>query len=125
LVTINGSNTSVQHITIRRSNWMGLSLKGPYDQAIGVTSEANMENGILASGAAHHSLIQGCNIHENAKSNEQFQNLRGSWSTGLSAARGANNVTLRGNTVWGNWGEGVSTYEASYTLIEGNTIYNN
>ena len=125
LVSVNGSNTSVQQVTIRRSNWMGLSLKGAYDQAIGVTSEANMENGILASETGHDSLVQGCSVHENAKSNENFQNTRGGWSSGLSAARGANNCTLRGNIVWGNWGEGVSTYEASYTLIESNTIYNN
>lgn len=125
LFLVEGSNAVVQNITIKRSNWVGLALTGPYDQALGVNSQSNMENGIIVSGSASYSLVQGCQVYYNAKSNEQFQQLRGGWSTGLSAARGANNVTLRNNQVWNNWGEGLSTFEAQNTLIESNTVYDN
>jgi parallel beta-helix repeat protein len=125
LFLVEGSNVVVQHITIKRSNWMGLALKGQYDQAIDVTAQANMENGILVTGNGSYSLVEGCTVYSNVMSNEQFQKSRGGWSSGLSAARGANNVTLRNNRIWNNWGEGLSTYEAKYTLMEGNTVYDN
>ncbi len=32
---------------------------------------------------------------------------------------------MRWNVVYGNWGEGISTYEANGTLIEDNTVHDN
>jgi parallel beta-helix repeat protein len=58
-------------------------------------------------------------------SNENGNKTRGTYATGLSAARHPNYVTLRGNTVYNNWGEGISTYEANGTIIEGNIVYDN
>jgi len=125
LLRVAGSNDVVQNLTIKRSNWVGLALTGPYDQAMGITSQSNMENGIIVTGTADYSLVQNCNVYYNAKSNESFQKSRGGWSTGLSAARGVNYVVLRNNQIWNNWGEGLSTFEAQHTLMESNVVYDN
>jgi parallel beta-helix repeat protein len=125
LFSVAGSYVQVKNVTIKRSNWMGLTLRGAYDQAIAVNSVSNMENGILLTGNAEHGLVDGCNVYYNAKSNEEFRQTRNGWSSGLSAARGAVNSTLRNNTVWNNWGEGLSTYETTYTVMQGNKVYNN
>lgn len=125
LFRVDGSYVVVQNLTIRNSNWIGLGMNGPYAQVLGVNSQSNMENGIIISGSASNSLVQGCNVQYNAKSNEAFQQSRGGWASGLSAARGANYVTLRNNRVWNNWGEGLSTYEAVHTLMTGNVVYDN
>ena len=125
LFSVSGTYVQVKNITVKRSNWMGLTLKGSYDQAMAVNSVSNMENGILLTQSADHGLVDGCTVFYNCKSNEKFQKLRGNNASGLSAARGAANSTLRNNTVWNNWGEGVSTYETTYTVMQGNTVYDN
>jgi hypothetical protein len=125
LFLLQGSNAVVSNLTIRCSNWIGLALTGLSDQAIGINSQSNMENGIIVTGSASYGLVENCQVFYNAKSNEGFQATRGQWSTGLSAARGPSYVTLRGNQVWNNWGEGVSSFESLHTLMESNVVYDN
>jgi len=120
-----GNRLVVRDLTIKRSNWIGLQIKGHHSQAINVKSHLHMENGILVNGSASYSIVEGCEVFSNCMSNEQFQRSRGDWASGLSAARGPEHVALRNNRVWNNWGEGLSTYETQYTLIEGNTVYDN
>jgi hypothetical protein len=45
-------------------------LRGQYDQAIDVTAQANMENGILVTGNGSYSLVEGCTVYSNVMSNE-------------------------------------------------------
>lgn len=123
LFLVQGSNVVVSGITIQRSYGMGLALEGPGDQALSVTSQSNLENGILVLGSADHSLVRGCAVYFNCCNNQNFTNT--SWSSGLSAARGGFNSTLADNRVWNNWGEGLSTYECSNTIITGNTVFDN
>lgn len=125
LFLVQGSNAVVKNLTIKRSNWIGLALTGPYDQAVNINSQSNMENGIIVTGSADYGVVQNCQVYYNAKSNEGFQATRGGWSTGLSAARGPSYVTLRGNQVWNNWGEGLSTFESQHTLMQSNVVYDN
>jgi hypothetical protein len=125
LFLVQGSNSVVRNLTIRRSNWIGLALSGPYEQAIGINSQSNMENGIIVTGSASYSVVDSCQVFYNAKSNEGFLATRGQWSTGLSSARGPSYVTLRGNQVWNNWGEGMSSFESLHTLMESNVVYDN
>lgn len=125
LFLLQGSNAAVRNLTIKRSNWIGLALTGAYDQAMNINSQSNMENGIIVTGSADYGLVQNCQVYYNAKSNEGFVATRGGWSTGLSAARGPSYVTLRGNQIWNNWGEGLSTFESQHTLMESNVVYDN
>lgn len=125
LFLVQGSNAVVRNLTIRRSNWIGLALTGPYDQAFNINSQSNMENGIIVTGSADYGLVENCQVFYNAKSNEGFLATRGQWSTGLSSARGPSYVTLRGNQVWNNWGEGMSSFESLHTLMESNVVYDN
>jgi hypothetical protein len=92
---------------------------------VGINSQSNMENGIIVTGSANYGVVENCQVYYNAKSNEGFLATRGQWSTGLSAARGPGYVTLRGNQVWNNWGEGMSSFESLHTLMESNVVYDN
>ena len=52
------------------------------------------------------------------------------WATGIAIAnqnggQSADNNTVRGNISHDNWGEGIDSFEASGTLLEGNISYNN
>jgi parallel beta-helix repeat protein len=60
-----------------------------------------------------------CLDNENGKSG-----LEGGWGSGISACRSPKDCIIRHCIVHDCWGEGISTYEATFTRIEDNTVYN-
>ena len=106
MFTVEGGYVTIQDLTIQQGNWGGLVLKGPKSHALRVTSQRNMENGILVTGSADETVVEDCDVYYNCMSNENLQTTRGSWATGISAARSPKNVIIARNRVWNNWGEG-------------------
>ncbi|NWF64722.1 MAG: right-handed parallel beta-helix repeat-containing protein [Chloroflexi bacterium] len=47
------------------------------------------------------------------------------WGSAIKIGGGSSNVTVRGNTVYENCGEGIAATRASHVLIENNTVYDN
>ncbi|MBN1773567.1 MAG: right-handed parallel beta-helix repeat-containing protein [Deltaproteobacteria bacterium] len=123
LFAVEGDYVTVRDLEIARSLWMGLVLRGAHDAARNVESHGHWENGILLAG--DDGLAEACRVHDSARSNQDCVRRRSSWASGLSAARHPDGCVIRGNTVWHNWGEGISTYEATNTLIEDNVSYDN
>jgi parallel beta-helix repeat protein len=83
----------------------------------------NWQTGITITG--DYGLAEGNRVWYNSMGNENWSLTRGGWSTGITCARYPTNCTIRGNTVWETWGQGISTYEAYNTTIEDNISYNN
>jgi len=123
LLLVEGAHVTIQNLEVRNSLWMGVRIAGDHSSAVRVTSHDHWENGILLSG--DYTLADGCFVYNNARSNENCVMARDSWASGLSAAREPVGATIRGSTVWHNWGEGISTYEATQTIIEDNVAYDN
>jgi len=123
LFRLSGNHVVLRDFTVTRSYGMGLVITGSNNHVINVDSLRNMENGILVQG--DHNVVEYCEVGHNCLSNEDYSRSRNWWASGLSAARHPSHVTLRNNVVHHNWGEGLSTYEAEYTLLEGNIVYNN
>jgi len=63
-------------------------------------------------------------VWSNCMSNRDGGSSTG-WASGLSAARDPINAVISNNVVYGNWGEGVSSYEADGTVIKNNEVYDN
>jgi parallel beta-helix repeat protein len=123
LFTVDGDYVRVRDLEVKNSLWMGLVARGAHDEIVNVHSHGHWENGILISG--DFSLVDSCYVYYNCKSNANCGNTRGNWASGLSAARHPAHATIRDCRVWNNWGEGLSTYEATYTTIEDNIVYDN
>ncbi len=123
MLKLGGSYIQVSGLEIRYSNWMAVILTGPNNTVSGLNVHHNKENGILIKG--DYGVVENSNVWANCLSNENGSQARGGWASGLSAARSPNYAIIRNNTVYGNWGEGLSTYEANGTIIEGNTVYDN
>lgn len=122
LVYITGSNVILQDLTIQRSRGIGLVLEGTNDWAVRLRSQSNILGGIMVSGSGY-SVVTNCEVYYNSLQNEH--NTNSIWAGSLSAARGGYNSTLVNNKVWNNWGEGLSTYECTNTVITGNVVYDN
>jgi hypothetical protein len=126
LVTVHGNDVVIRNVEVSNSAWIGVGLYGRHNSALTVYAHHNMENGILLGG--DYGLVENSRLWWNAKAHEygDFKTGHGpTWSTGLSAARHPQHATLRSNTVWNTWGEGLSTFEAEHTTLEDNVVYDN
>jgi hypothetical protein len=123
LFKVSGSNNLIQNIEIKRSNYIGVLVSGASNILDHIYSHDNMENGILVQG--NYSIVQNSTVSHNAKSNENGVMTRDSWAGGLNAARSPIGVIFRNNVVFNNWGEGISSYEATFTKILDNIAYDN
>jgi len=72
-------------------------------------------------------LVDSCLVYNCCENNnrDEGRNLEQteSWGSGISARRYPTGVTIRNCIVHDVWGEGISTFEAEYTTIEDNVIY--
>ena len=126
LFSISGNYVTASGFEVRNSQYIGVIIKGQHDVVDNFYAHHNQQNGILIAG--DYGTVQNSRVWRNALSNEYGK--AGSWASGLSAARDVadgitDNAVIRNNTVWENWGEGLSSYEARGTLIQGNVSHDN
>ncbi len=123
LFNVNGSYINLSKLEVKNSYGMGFVITGSNNRASQIHAHHNMENGILIMG--NYNIVENSEVNLNCLSNNNGTMSRGSWASGLSAARRPTNAIMRNNKVHDNWGEGLSTYEATGTLMEGNIVYDN
>ncbi|MGB5445870.1 MAG: right-handed parallel beta-helix repeat-containing protein [Psychromonas sp.] len=140
LIGVGGNHNTISGFELKNSNTTGQKLGG---YGINVDGHHNTISKIKV----HHIWEQGIIVHGDFNTVEDsiiwqaaLQNASNSgqssgWAAGLSAARNyspsalqfgiTSYATFRRNTVFNNWGEGISCYEADHCTIENNTIYDN
>jgi len=123
IFAVRGNYIKLSGFEIRYSNWMGVIVSGQHNTVANFNSHHNKENGILITG--DNNIVEDSKAWYNCTSNENGSRTRDYWASGLSAARHPNNAIIRRNQVYNNWGEGISSYEATNTLIEDNIIHDN
>lgn len=126
LVTVSGSWVTVSGFEVRNSQYMGVGLFGQHVTVSDLYVHHSQRNGILIAG--DYGKVQDSEVWRNSLFNEFHES--GSNDSGLSAARDlvdgvTDHAVIKGNTVWENWGEGISSYEANGTIIEGNISHDN
>jgi len=126
IADVGAYSTTFRDLNIAHANYAGLIMQDRLCLATNIFAYSNMENGILFQNGGSHGVAVNCRVFYNCMANENFSRTRGNWASGLTASRGAVGCTIGpGNIVWNNWGEGLSTYSVSNTVIIGNTIYDN
>ncbi|QWF71645.1 right-handed parallel beta-helix repeat-containing protein [Methylomonas paludis] len=128
-------NLSGQYIVVSgfevRNGGTGIYLSGNYTTVSNLIVHNVQGIGILAKG--DYSVVQNCTVYQTSLIHYNYLIGNGGsamWGTGISAARNpvtgiTQHATLTGNTVYNVWGEGLSTYEASGTIISNNVVYDN
>ncbi|TRW91467.1 hypothetical protein EKO24_016250 [Candidatus Methylobacter oryzae] len=139
LIEVSGNYNKISGFEIKNSNingaragGRGIHLSGHHNTVSKMNVHHSWDVGILAEG--DYSIVEDSKIWQSARSNSSSPG-QGGWSTGLSAARnrtsaaikpGINSYsTLRRNTVYNNWGEGLSCYEADHCTLEDNVVFDN
>jgi hypothetical protein len=134
---LNGNYIEVSGLEVRNANWshaMGVVLYGHHNKISSMNIHHIQESGVSARG--DYSVVEYCRVWEAARLNCRASGCptspypNGGWASGLSSCRDpqdgiTDNAVLRGNIVYNNWGEGLSTFESRGTVLEDNIIYNN
>jgi hypothetical protein len=122
LVSIVGDWIIFNNITVRYAGDLGVYANGNNVTLDNLYVHHNRGSGVVIAG--DYSLIQNSRIWYNSTKNENGKSITG-WGSGVSCARYPNYCTIRKTVAWENWGEGISTFEALNTTIEGNISYDN
>ncbi len=122
LVSILGDWIILRNITVRYSGDIGVYTKGEHVTLDNLFVHHNRGTGVVMTG--NYDLIQNSRIWYNSTINENNQSKTG-WGSGVSCARYPDYCSILNSIAWENWGEGISTFEALHTNIEGNISYDN
>jgi len=125
-----GQNIIVSGFEVRNGG-SGIYLQGNYNTVSNMKVHHVLGTGILAKG--DYSVVQNSTVYQACLNHYNYLLGNGGsslWGSGLSAARNpvtgiTQHAVLTGNTVYNNWGEGLSTYEANGTVISNNIVYDN
>lgn len=131
--TISGFELKNSNITGQKLGGYGINVDGQHNTMSNMKVHHIWEQGIIIHG--DHNIVEDSTIWQAALQNASNNGQTSGWASGLSAARNYSSsalqygitsyATFRRNTVFNNWGEGISCYEADHCTIENNTIYDN
>ena len=123
LIRINGSYVTVSNLEISNSSGNGvLTLYGGNVTLTNLNVHGCSGSGVLFQ--ADYSICEDSHIWNNSLCNYTNPGTQIN-ASGISAARSPNYCTIRRCTVNDNWGEGLSTFNATHTTIEDNSVYDN
>jgi len=122
---INLSGFEVRN-TFMGNEAVGVMLSGHHNKVSKFNVHHTYNNGILIKG--DYGIVEDSKVWQACYNNVNGNG--GGWASGLSAARDnlngiTDNAIMRRDTIFNNWGEGFSTYEANGTIMEDNVIYDN
>lgn len=141
LIKVNGNNNAISGFEVKNSNMngahqggYGVWVVGTHNQVSKMDVHHTWQQGVIVEG--DYNIVEDSRIwqasRENSSNNGQVSS---GWGTGISAARNPSSAaikkgitsyaTLRRNTVFNNWGEGLSCFEADHCTLEDNVVYDN
>lgn len=130
LLTVRGNYVTVKDFEVRKSKQDAVAVTGDYDTVINLTVHDNYASGIILMGA--YDTVRESTVFNNSQDYENCTWKTGysAWGGALSCGPGSKYGTLSNNTVYNNWGEGLSAYTsgisvADHCMIQDNTSYNN
>jgi hypothetical protein len=122
LLKLSGNYIFVSGIEVRYSSYLGVLVDGTHNVANKINSHHNLHSGMRVAG--DYGVVEYSHVWSNDMQNYNGQHPSGD-STALTASRHPYYAIIRGNVVNENWGIGLSTYEATGTIIEDNISYDN
>ncbi len=100
-VDITGSNITVKNFNIHNCQKFGARIKGK------------------------NIILEGSTFHDNVLENVGGTNTTGGWQGALRVGLGGENVTLRNNTIYNNWGEGIGVGRGKFVNVYNNVVHDN
>ncbi len=117
---IGGDYINIENLDILNSDAVGVDVKG---------SNINLKNINVYGSTSHGINFRGNNaVYENSiVTNNVLENEgnKGKWGSAIKVSLGGNNITIKNNKVYKNWGEGIALTRGSNVTVEANTVSDN
>lgn len=121
-VPASASNISIEGIEVMNSSGYCSSFSGKNIDAKRFIVHECQGHGTYVDGSSI--LIEGHTIYNTNLENKARSKSSG-WGSALKLRVGANNVTIRGNTIYHNYGEGIAVTRGQNVVVTGNRVYDN
>lgn len=122
LIDVPASYVTVSGIEVMNSSGYCTSFTGQYITVSNLTVHDCEDHGIYADG--QHIVIEGNTVHHTNLEN-QARNKSSGWGSAIKLRVGADDVIIRNNTVYYNYGEGIAATRARNVQISDNRVYDN
>jgi len=141
MLDINGNHNTVIGFEVKNANitgkfvgGYGVEVNGHHNFLSKLNVHHSWETGVLLGG--DYNTVEDSVVWQNAfRNSSNTGQVTSGWATGMSAARNRSSealksgitsyATFRRNTVYNNWGEGLSCFEADFCTLEDNVVYDN
>lgn len=141
MLSVNGNGNTVTGFEIKNCNTTGayqggygIEVNGAHNTITHMNVHHIWETGVLLGG--DYNTVEDSTIWQASRRNStNTGQVTSGWATGMSAARNrsasalksgiTSYPTFRRNTVYNNYGEGLSCFEADYCTMEDNVVYDN
>jgi parallel beta-helix repeat protein len=119
---VEGSYYKVSGFEVKNGG-VGVQLYGPNNTVSNMIIHDVQQNGVTANG--DNSIIE-----NNIVYNTCLTHTATMWASGINVGRDpvnnlSENSIIKGNTVYNNWGEGISTWQSDSLIMDNNTVYDN
>ncbi len=121
-VHVMGSYVDISDLTIKNGQYICELLSGNSITSSNITVTGCFSHGTMAEGS--NIVVQTHTIY-NTNLENQDRNYSSGWGSGLKVSEGANGVSLRNNTVYNNYGEGIAITKGANVNVSNNFVYDN
>jgi parallel beta-helix repeat protein len=121
-VYLEGSYIDIGSLEVKGSTDICVKTSGNYLKISGLIVHECQTHGIFVSG--QHVEVVGNRVYATSLTN-QPRTMSSGWGSGIKIGLGGNDVLIRGNTAYHNYGEGIAATRGSNVTIRGNTVYDN
>lgn len=121
-ITIVGNNAIINAQGIKNN---GISVSGNYINISGFDIRGSLEHGVLIGGK--YIKFENSSVHHSVLENGSNGTCSGSggWGSAVKVMVGGQNITIRGNNVYENCGEGIGITRGVNVIVENNTVRDN
>jgi hypothetical protein len=120
-VSLTGSYVIVNGFEIKNSNGYCVNLQGAHNTLQNSIIHECHDHGVYTDGT--YESILGNTVYHSTNVNSSLTQT--SWGSGIKVRIGGDNILIKNNTVYNNYGEGIAITRGTNSVVTGNVSYDN
>jgi parallel beta-helix repeat protein len=134
ILNLENAGSPVLKVSGKYINVNGLEIENSKSACVELTGSNITARNLNVHDCGSHGIYtegQNINIEDNTVYHTNVENNRisgkgsSSWGSAIKVRVNGDNVTIKGNTVYNNWGEGIAMTRATNSLVTQNTVFDN
>lgn len=124
VIKVTGSYITLDGLEVKNSKSACVELNGTHITAMHLKVYDCVDHGIYADGQ-FITIEKNDVTRTNLENDRSASKIASSWGSAIKLRVGADSITIRGNSVHNNWGEGIAVTRGSNVVVSDNTFFDN